>query len=1125
MEIKPISCYRAWYHPAVPSNLLMKMKLLTFFLLVTLSQVWGTGYSQKIFLEKKNVRLESVLKAIEMQTNYLFLYDKTEVPVDRRVSVSIQSESIEETLRQLLSGLPLSYKIFNQNIVIRRDHTASVKTSFAESKAEPVSENEKVIHTVTGKVTDEQGEPLPGVSILVKGTQQGTTTNTDGSFSLDVPDQAAVLVFSFVGHVSREAAVGNRTHIEISLPEDQKALEEVMVIGYGTARKSDLTGSVVRADIEAFRESPNVSILQSLQGSVAGLNIGQVNKAGAQPEMEIRGRTSLSGELSPLVVIDGVIYRGDLNNINPNDIESVDILKDASAAAVYGSQASNGVILMTTKKGLRTGKPVISYSSSYTFQSPVKEFRTGSAEDYLYKTELSDLRNSRTQQSGYLERKQGWDPSTKFKTSDEILAYNQGRSADWYSLITNPGPSIQNHNLALSNSSEWNNYYVSMGYTDQTGYLKNEGYQRINGRVNLDTRVNHWLNLGIQTNVAKSKYLGQTPSPAWRYLSPYATPYDEHGELIQITGGNTINPLVQMEADFTNHLLNLLGNFYAEIDVPFIPGLSYKGNYSINYSNRNQYYFREYASNFQGQGSKIEEFSNNWSSDHILTYKKIFQNVHNLNVTLLYGTEERNSRFTEATSAIFVNPVLGYNSLQAGSADQQRARSGAWREASLYQMARVNYGYHQKYLVTATVRRDGFSGFGESNKFGLFPSLSLAWVLSKESFLENHLKWLDNLKLRASYGSNGNRTIGRYQTLARVEGGFNYISAGRTPVYTQAISGLASPNLKWETTTGFNLGMDFAVRSKRVSGTIDYYNNQTFNLLYQVDIPGIGRFEKFPDNLGRIHNQGLEVSLNTVNLAKKDIGWESSFVLSANRNKLQELLGFDKDGDGKEDDLVSEKLFIGQPLDALFDYRINGLWQLGEEIPVYADFGAYKVVDTDGDGTITPDDRAIIGYREPSYRFSIGNTVTYKNWTLRVFINSIQGGKNRYLAIDDINGWQIRNSENHFNNHFPKDMDFWSPENPDAIYERPGIKVSSGLAGTRYSQRNFTRLQDISLAYTVPSQILGKLHLRSLKIFLSGKNLVTLTKWPGWDPETGENLNMTGLPVLKGYSAGLNLSF
>jgi TonB-linked SusC/RagA family outer membrane protein len=440
-------------------------------------------------------------------------------------------------------------------------------------------------------------------------------------------------------------------------------------------------------------------------------------------------------------------------------------------------------------------------------------------------------------------------------------------------------------------------------------------------------------------------------------------------------------------------------------------------------------------------------------------------------------------------------------------------------------MGRLFYGLKNKYLFTGTLRRDGFSGFSEQNKFGLFPSMSVAWVASEEPFISEKISWMNQLKFRMSYGSIGNRTIGRYQTLAKISGGYDYITAAAAPVFTQSITTLASPNLKWETTTGVNIGVDFGFFSRKISGTIDYYNNNTKDLLYEVDIPGITRFEKFPDNLGKLHNHGLEISLTSINLKKPDFEWTSSLIFSRNRNQLKELLGFDLDGDGKEDDLVSAGLFIGKPLDAIYTYKIDGKWQVNETIPAGFDLGSNKVVDINKDGLIDAKDKTIIGYRDPSYRFSINNSVRYKNWTFKFFINSVQGGKDFYWSADDILGLQILNQENHFNVNFPSGIDYWTPENPNAQYQRPNINVSDGLAGSGFSQRNFTRLQDVSLSYDFPDRLIKKMKLQNLKFYVSGKNLLTITDWNGWDPETGEKITRSGLPVIKSYTFGVNVEF
>ena len=578
-------------------------------------------------------------------------------------------------------------------------------------------------NVVTGTVTDAStGEPMPGVNIQVKSTTIGTITDAAGKYSLSVTDRNAILVFSFIGYTTREVPLSGKSVIDLALNAELTGLDEVIVVGYGTMRKSDLTGSVVRADIESFRESPNVSVMQSLQGSVAGLNVGQIDRSGEEPSILIRGLSSLSGETRPLIVVDNVIFRGNLIDLNPNDIESIDILKDASSAAIYGSQATNGVILITTtKSGGLDGKPTIKYSGYYSFQSPVKELGYLDAEGFYKKTDESAIETSRTAESGYLDPNPAWQITNVFSTNEEIEAYNDGRMTNWYNELTNNDMYTQNHNLSLSNRTKFNNYLVSVGYTDQKGYLLNEDYSRLNARINLDNNITDWLKIGIQSFLTASDYSGQEATPNDRYSSPYATAYDRDGELIQIVAGNVINPFIKNMADDLDKRLNLFGNIFADVSIPFIEGLTYRFNFANNYRTTSEYYFRPYGSSFQGQGSKAESIGYDWSSDNILTYKRDFNNIHNLNVTLVYGLEKRNQSSVEAVSSVFSSFELGYNMLEAGSSELQQTYSGAWEEASLYSMGRVFYGYKNKYLFTGTIRRDGFSGFGEENKFGLFP--------------------------------------------------------------------------------------------------------------------------------------------------------------------------------------------------------------------------------------------------------------------------------------------------------------------------------------------------------------------------------------------------------------------
>jgi len=1098
------------------TKILRIMKLSISLFLLTFMQVLAIdSYSQKtkLSLDMKNATVEDVLKQIEGQSEFFFLFSPKIVDVTRKVNIKLEGNKIDDALTQLFNGTEIDYLVIDRQIVLS---THEQMVPFITTIQQEI--------TITGKVTDEDGNPLPGVNIIIKGTSTGTITDLDGNYSIEVEYPDAILVFSFIGYRTQEGAISGRSVINITLVEEIIGLEEVIAIGYGTMTKSDMTGSVVRANIASFEESPNTTIIESLKGIVPGLDIGQTVEAGEVPDMLIRGKSTLAGSLDPLIVIDGVIFRGSINDINPNDIESVDILKDASAASVYGSQATNGVILLTTIKGGKPGKPVISYSGSYSFKSPVKELPGPDLEGFIKQTEESDITLSRLPPD-YLQPNPTWDISDIFSVNEEVEAYLDGRSTYWYDIVTNDNIYTHEHNLSMSNATESTNYLVSLGYRDETGYMVNEGYNRISGRINLSNKLTDWLEIGVQSFMSVSDYSGAQARPEDRYIEPFATDKDADGNRYPTVIAGIINPYIQMERDDFDQTLNLFGNLYAEIDFPFIQGLSYKINMANNYRRVRQYQFMTYGVDFQGAGEKAIAFRHDLSMDNIVTYKRRFNDIHNLQLTLVYGFEKNKQDATTARGEVFINHVLGYNSLQVASSELQQEISRAWEEASLYSMARLFYGFREKYLLTGTVRRDGYSGFGKENKIGVFPSLSLAWRISEESFMDN-LAWLDQFKIRASYGTVGNRTIGRYQTLARVSGGFGFIDMSYTPLYSQSVSSLQSPNLKWEKTTGLNLGVDFGILSQRIFGTVDYYNNNTTDLFYYVDIPAISRYTTFPDNLGKLHNHGIEITATTVNMRRSGLEWLTSFSFARNRNELVELLGFDNDGDGKEDDLVSEGLFIGESIDAIYHYEIDGKWQVDDEIPAGYDLGAFKTVDQNGDGDIDPsDDKVIIGYTTPAYTIGIDNTIRYKDWTLRFFIHTIQGGKDHYLGDDNYRNFSVQNSEMHYRYILPEDVDYWTPENPDARYERPDIRVTSGLAGRLWGDRSFIRLQNVSLSYNLPKDLIENIRLQSARVYFNGQNLLTFTKWNGWDPETNQSITRTGRPVLKSFTFGVNVEF
>ena len=562
--------------------------------------------------------------------------------------------------------------------------------------------------------------------------------------------------------------------------------------------------------------------------------------------------------------------------------------------------------------------------------------------------------------------------------------------------------------------------------------------------------------------------------------------------------------------------------------------MNYRINYSQNYRTANHDQYNPYGANQTGSGYKNSSINYDWIVDNILTFNNTFNDIHNVNATLLYGVEKRTGSHTNSSARDFVNGSLGYNRLEAGNPELNSISTGAWQETSLYSMGRVIYNLSNKYLLTATIRRDGFSGFGTKEKIGLFPSVALGWVASEETFIKDNADWLNYLKVRGSYGSTGRRAVGRYQTLATMESGPMYaFGDGGSSTIGTYISSMANDELGWETTTGLNLGADFAIIDSKLHGNIEYYNNDTKDILYNIQLPTMTGFNSIATNIGKVHNHGVEFSLTGQIIKSKDLNWEATLNYSRNRNEIVSILGFDNDGDGVEDDLVANRLFIGEPQQVVYDYNIVGMWQLADQeagiIPSGFFPGTYMLEDVSGpdgvpDGVITSaDDKKILGYRDPAYRFSIANRVNYKNFSLYVFINSIQGGKNYYLGDDDpySGTWRYKEQKTYVNAPAGS-WDYWMPENPNAKYRR--LDTPSSYQGYHYTQRNFIRLQDVSLSYTFDKSLISKLDMRSLKLYVSAQNLVTITKWKGWDPETGRGFD-PGVPLMKNFTFGLNVEF
>lgn len=1057
-----------------------------------------------VFLSLKEVKVKEAFKRLEKHTAFNFVFASREIDDIPLVNVESKGESLYFVLSAIAAQTDLYFKQVNDNIHVKKADNNKISVHVAYEQVD-----------VSGNVKDENGDPLPGATVTIANTTRGTVTDLDGNFSLDVPE-GATLVVSFIGYVTKRIEVGNQTQFDILMELDDTSLEEVVVVGYGTQKKRDVTGSVVRADIEAFRESPNVNIAQSLQGSVPGLNVGQVNRAGQNPSISVRGRTTLSGNQNVLIVVDGIIFTGNLADLNPADIASIDVLKDASSMAIFGAQAANGVIMITTKGGKMEQKPIFNYTGTITTQSPTNRPELMDREGFLQKVRDQDWPQAYLAPD-YTQPNPDYDVAALFEPT-VYAGYENGTDFNWWDAATQTG-FINNHNLSVRGASEATSYFISTGYTQQEGFIMNDQYERVTARINLDHQILDWFRFGVQTFGSFADNSGEIPALSQiTTMPPLVTPYDEDGNVIlNPDGAIRANPFLSPLSNDFDKNNNLFANVYMDLEIPFIEGLKFRVNFGNNYSWR-----RHYRSNVYGAGAAGEAFKRNynaydWTLDNILTYRKSFNNNHNLDLTMVLGRRELKYENTQANGTNYSNLSLGYNDLSLGQL--QLINSTAWDESYVYQTVRANYDFSDKYMITATVRRDGFSGFSKNNKFGIFPSLGLGWVISEEEFMNESV--LNYLKFRGSYGANGNLTS-RYSSLARVSIYPAYVFGnGGSTVFGQTVNTLANSNLAWETTTGFNFGFDFSFLQDRFSGTLDYYQNTTNDLLYNINIPEITGFSSISTNVGEIANRGIEFVLRGDVIEKGDFRWNASFNIASNRNRIVSLLGQDTDGDGKEDDLIGSGLFIGESINSIYDYESAGIIQLGEEAPSGFFVGTHRIVDQNDDGNIDALDRVIRGREEPAYNFGLMNEFNYKDFTFRFFINSIQGGKNGYLGLNNPNFGQ---SDNARRNNMFVDYDYWTPANPDARYR--GQDQVAGIEYRYYGDRSFVRLQDVTLAYKLNNTlVVDKLGLQGVKFFVSGKNLATWTSWEGWDPETGSGLQPSGLPVMKGYSIGLDVSF
>lgn len=1107
----------------------------------------GITRSQHISIEEiyvpvnpGKIKIKEAFALLEQFSSLEFVYLNNAAIGGGYVELKGSQKSLGDILRDISRAKKLAFKRVNDKIYVKR---------IDDGKTSPARMVQEVLEIeISGKVTDENGEPLPGASVVVKGSGVGTVTDAEGLYKLNVPDNATTLVFSFVGYLTEETDINGRTIIDVNLSPDISQLSEVVVIGYGTQQKRDLTGAIASVDMEGKANATNTNIAQALQGYLPGVNVGISANAGDEPDINIRGRTSLSGSDNPLIVLDGIIYNGNLSDININDVESIDVLKDASAAAVYGSRSANGVVLITTKMG-KTGKPQISFNAYGGVQDLSPSDRTNIMNGEQFMTRLVDYdyqsqvlaewyRSNPTDPSGRPPRPDPTDPNVVFGSARSVEEYDNwlaGNEINWLDEVLRPTSKIQSYDLSVSGKTDKSSYYVSGSYINQEGVTIGDQFKRATIRANFDTKVVDWLTFGLNSSYAFIDKSG-VPTDIGEALqgSPWANKYEPDGISYPIDlAGESYqrHPLSNTIGDHDDLRNNIFLASRLVFDIPWVKGLKYEINGSYSYFNRRDFQFYPAkaldGSSQNGLAERLHVYNSSWIINNLITYSRTFADIHRLNVTLLGSRENRSFSSSKLTGKDFSIPSLGYEGI--GLANIQNVSSTAEEENNIAYMGRVNYTLNNKYLFTGTLRRDGFSGFAEGNKTALFPSASFGWLLSEESFLSG-TDWIDFLKFRISYGKNGNQDVGRFGSIARAQTSF-YVYGPDTYVGYHP-SSLGNQGLTWETTTSTNFGLDYSFINDRISGTLDIYTAKTEDVLVERSLPRISGFQTILENIGEVENKGVEIGLTTMNIQSEGFRWETVFTFALNRNKLVKLYGGEQDFD------IGNSWFTGEPINTHYGFNNLGVvWTEEEffngEVPEGFFPGYFKVEDvmtSEGNDQYHPDDdRKILGSSDPNYRFSMLNTFSYKNFTLSIFLNAIQGGNDYYLS--DATGLLVAGGTDFSRrNNRTAVRPYWRPDAPTT--DSPGMYWPQQNAGPLLVDRSFVRLQDISLTYNLPQSALNTIGFSNMQIYLSSKNLATWTKWPGWDPEVvgrrnPEDLTQTqdNVPIMRSFILGINASF
>ena len=1117
-------------------QLFRKMRTTCLMILVFASSLFASNVKSqvaKVSIEMKNAYIIEVIRAIENQTDYLFVYDKNEIDLTRRVDLLAENKSVADILNGLFSNSNVVYAMEGNNIMLMLK-----------------SDSQQQQKSIAGKVTDFSGASLPGVTVAVKGKTIGTITDNNGNYSLSNIPENSNLQFSFIGMKMQEIPVGTNTTINVVMEVEAIGLDEVVAIGYGTAKRKDLTGSVGSVNSLVLMQRPATNITQSLAGKIAGVNVStNSGRPGGNTSIRIRGYSSIQATNEPLYIVDGI--PSDISSLNPADIESIDVLKDASSTAIYGTRGSNGVIVVTTKRGKNEAH--VNYNTYLSINKLARKMGVLNSDQFLYIEEQAYINAQKFDPTGFANGKY-MDPIVKRKNytvgntlgNHELFTLDANGKpqpiydVDWQDMVTRTSFS-QIHDLSFSGSDDKTNYGIYLGYTDDEGIIKESNLIRYSARATIDRKMSNWLKVGgtlsyAMTNerrIDSRQGYNNVPRQMIEMVSfiPYKYKdgtYGYRGDYAGLEGGD--NPLSQIYENLTPYNSDVFnGNTYAKITV--MDGLDFTSTFGANRVLNNQPYFNSTKSDIVGgiggnQASVLNSQSLNWQWTNLINYSKAINKDNFIN--LLLGAEYQKYSYFQSMAIIDKLSDDYYKWYNLGAGATLKAPSSSFNADQMESyFTRLNYTFKEKYLITATGRIDGSSKFGANNKYAFFPSAALGWRVSQEGFLIDN-KTISNLKLRASYGITGNSGIGAYNSMARLS--TNAYPLGGVRQSGVGIGTLANPLLRWEKTGQFDVGFDLGFKSERFSIIVDYYIKNTTNLLMPAPVPSSSGYSTMTRNIGSMQNRGFEFTLNSENIHTNNFSWSTSFNISTLKNKIT-ALGL-KNEDIFPGPSYTNILRVGESVGTFFGYIRDGVWSTNEvdEAAKYGKKpGDAKIRDLNTDGKINESDRTILGKGIPDFYGTFSNSIKYKNLDLIIELQYSYGNN---VYMDQIGTDEARQG---LANSLTTVLDAWTPDHQNTLIEqwRPS---SAGYWSNKDTRRvkdgSFLRGKNISLGYNFSPTYCSKLKIKSLRLSLSAQNLFLITKYSGYDPEVStysepfaQGVAFADYPKAKSFTFGLNVSF